>query len=265
MSAIIRRVGRPGTPQSLLAPVAMLLVLLGIWELYVDLGGVSSLVVPAPHAVAAALWDYRSALAHNLLISGREIVLGILVAALAASAVSVLLHLSKFARRAVYPLLIASQALPIVIVAPILVLWLGFGLLPKLVVIALVCFFPIVVTTLDSLETVDPAMLKLMRSFDATRAQTFRRVELPSALPGLFTGAKLAAVFSVIGVVFAEQSGSNSGLGYLLNVTISNLEMPEAFAAVVVLCAFAVALFTLLTVIERRTLPWAYRSQEPQN
>ncbi len=176
-----------------------------------------------------------------------------------------LLHFSDLARRALYPPLVASQAVPIVILAPLLVLWLGFGLLPKLVVIALVCFFPIVVTTLNGLQTVDPDLIKLLRTFDSSRRQTFWRVELPSALPGLFTGAKLAAVFSVIGAVFAEQSaGSSSGLGYLLNVTISNLETAEAFATVLVLAAFAILLFALLTLAERRALPWVHRQRETQ-
>jgi ABC-type nitrate/sulfonate/bicarbonate transport system permease component len=176
----------------------------------------------------------------------------------------VLLHLSGLARRALYPPLVASQAIPIVILTPLLVLWLGFGLLPKLVVIALVCFFPIVVTTLSALETVDPDLIKLLRTFGAGRRQTFWRVELPAALPGVFTGAKLAAVFSVIGAVFAEQAGSNSGLGYLLNVTIANLETAEAFATVFVLSAFAIVLFALLTVAERRALPWVHRQRENQ-
>ena len=242
-----------------LAPVLALLALLGIWEVYVDSGAVSNLVLPAPHNVAQAMWNHRRALWHNLVITGVQILCGVALACVTALAVAMLTHFSLAARRALYPLLVGSQALPIVIVAPILILWLGFGLLPKLIVIGLVCFFPIVVTTLAALDAVGPDMLKLMATLDASRWQTFRRVELPAALPGLFTGAKLAAVFSVIGAVFAEQAGSNSGLGYLLTITLENLETAEAFAAVVLLCAFAVALFTLLTVIERRVLPWAYR------
>ena len=148
------------------------------------------------------------------------------------------------------------------ILAPLLVVWLGFGLLPKLIVIALVCFFPIVVTTLGGLDAVDPDLIKLLRTFDASRRQMFWRVELPGALPGLFTGAKLAAVFSVIGAVFAEQAGSSSGLGYLLKVTVANLETAEAFATVFVLAAFAILLFALLTLAERRALPWVHRQRE---
>lgn len=246
----------------MLWPLLALLAALAIWELYVDLAGIDSLVLPAPHAVAQALWLDRSTLWHDLVVTGGEILLGIALAGYVGFAAAVLIHLSSVARRALYPLLVASQAVPVVILAPILVLWLGFGLLPKLVVIALVCFFPIVVTTLAALETVDPELLKLLATFDATRARALRLVELPAALPGLCTGIKLATVLSVIGAVFAEQAGANSGLGFLLSVTVSNQEMAEAFAAVVVLCAFAIALFTLMTVIERRALPWAYRTQD---
>ncbi len=250
---------------SWLLPVLAVIVLLGIWEIYVDAGGVNSLVLPAPHAVLQALYDDRGTLWHNLKPTAAEILLGNLLALVAGVLVAVGLHFSALARRTLYPLLVASQAIPVVTLIPVLILWLGFGLLPKLVVIALVCFFPILVTTLTGLESVDPDLIKLMHTFDAGRRQTFWRVELPSALPGLFTGAKLAAVFSVIGVVFAEEAGSNSGLGYLLTVTVANLETAEAFATVFVLSALAILLFALLTLAERRALPWIHlRETQPR-
>jgi putative hydroxymethylpyrimidine transport system permease protein len=241
------------------APALALLAVFGAWELYVDLGGVQPLILPAPHRIAAALYDDRATLGSNFLVTAREIVLGIAAGAAAALAMAVLIHFSATARRAVYPLLIASQTVPIPIIAPLFVLWLGFGILPKLIVIGLVAFFPLVVTTLAGLETVDPDLLKLMRTFDAGRATTFRHVELPAALPGLFAGAKLAAVYSVIGAVFAEQAGSNSGLGYLLVTLPANFEVAEAYAAVAILAGIAIALFATLTAIERRALPWAYQ------
>jgi putative hydroxymethylpyrimidine transport system permease protein len=209
--------------------------------------------------VASVLYDDRGLLWSNFLVTAQEIVLGIVLAAVVALALAIVIHLFLTVRIAVLPLLIASQTLPIVIVAPLLVLWLGFGLLPRLLVIALVCFFPLVITTLDALERVDPELLKLMRTFDSGRFQTFRRVELPAVLPGLFTGAKLAAVFSVIGAVFAEQAGATKGLGYLLNIDINQFLVPQAWAAVVVLSLFAIALYALLAVTERRALPWAFQ------
>lgn len=240
----------------------LLAVLIGLWELYVDLGGADPLLLPAPHAVASALYDDRSLLWSNFLVTAREVLLGILVAAITGFAFALALHFSATTLRpAVYPLLIASQTIPIPMIAPVLVLWLGFGILPKLVVVALVSFFSIVVTTLAGLAAVDPDLLKLMRTFDASRLRTFRHVELPAALPGLFTGAKLAVVFAVIGAVFAEQAGSSSGLGYLFQQSIPQLLTARAYAAVVLLSAFAIVLFGLLSVAERVALPWAYDSQ----
>ena len=241
-------------------PLLVLAALIGAWELYVDLGGADPLLLPAPHQVAAALYDDRSLLWSNFLVTAEEVLLGILVAAVAGFAFSVALHFSKRTLRpAVYPLLVASQTIPIPIIAPLLVFWLGFGILPKLVVIALVSFFSIVVTTLAGLAAVDPELIKLMRTFDASRTRIFRHVELPAALPGVFTGAKIAVAVAVIGAVFAEQAGSNSGLGYLFEVSLPQLLTARAYAAVAILSAFAIVLFALLSLAERLALPWAYQ------
>ncbi len=242
-------------------PALLLLALFGAWELYVDLGGVDSDILPAPHAVASALWGDRGLLWSNFLVTAREVLLGLLVTAVLGLALAVALHFSPTLRRAFYPLLVASQAIPFPVLAPILLVWLGFGILPKIIVVALVSFFSIVVATLAGFAAVDPQLLKLMRTFDASRMRTFRHVELPAALPGLFTGAKIAVAVSVIGAVFAEYNGSNSGLGYLILVSIPQLLSARAVAATVVLALFAIALFGLLSVAERRALPWAYESR----
>ena len=245
-------------------PLLVLVILIGAWELYVDLGGADPLILPAPHAVAQALYDDRSLLWSNFVTTAEEVLLGIALASAASLALAIAIHFSSTLRRAIYPLLVASQAIPIPIIAPLLVLWVGFGLLPKLVVIALVSFFPIVVTALAGLAAVDPDLLKLMHTFDASRLRTFRHVELPSALPGVLTGAKIAVTVAVIGAVFAELAGSSSGLGYLYQQSQGQLLMPRAYAIVVILCLFAVALFGLLTLAERATVPWAYQPRGVQ-
>lgn len=246
----------------LLAPLAVVAAALGAWELYVDLGGVAPIVLPSPHAIAVALYTGRRMLWSNFLVTAEEVLLGIGAGMTVALALAVAIHFSATLRRAVYPLLVASQAIPIVMIAPLFLIWLGFGLLPKLAIIALVTFFPVVVTTLAALDAVDPELLKLFRTLDASRAQCFARVELPSALPGLFTGAKLAAVYSVIGAVFAEQSGSSSGLGYMFTIDDAQSLAAQAFAAVVILSIFAIALFSILAAAERLALPWAYQSRK---
>jgi putative hydroxymethylpyrimidine transport system permease protein len=246
-------------------PALVLLGLLGVWELYVDLGGVDPLILPSPHAVASALFDDRSLLWSNFLVTAEEVVLGILVAAVAGLACAIAIHRFVTIRQSVLPLLIASQAVPVPLLAPVLAFWLGFGLLPKLIVIALVSFFSIVVTTLAGFARVDPDLLKLMRTFDASRLRTFRLIELPSALPGVFTGARIAVAVAVIGAVFAEQAGANSGLGYIIEQSLPQLLSARAVAAVVILSVFAIALFALLSLAERLAVPWAFQPRGDQS
>jgi ABC-type nitrate/sulfonate/bicarbonate transport system permease component len=235
----------------------ILLTFVGGWEAYARLSGVKEFILPPPSSVATALVDDRALLWSNFTVTAGEIGVGI-VAAVALGLVSALvLHLSPPVRRGVYPLLVASQTLPIAIVAPLLVVWFGFGLTPKVAIIALVCFFPIVVPTLDALGRVDADLRKLMRSFGATRWQTFRIVEAPAALPGLLTGAKLSVAVATIAAVLAEQAGSEEGLGNLFLQALPQFETARAYAAVLVLCAFAVLLFSLLALAERRLLPWS--------
>ncbi|HTU84393.1 MAG TPA: ABC transporter permease [Solirubrobacteraceae bacterium] len=250
----MRRVWR-GIPAAIL-----LLALIGAWELYVDLkGSTFSLILPPPHQVAKALYTDRSLLWSSFLVTAQEVLLGILVATALGAVLSVAIHFSPTLRRATYPLMVASQAVPVAVFAPALAFWLGFGILPKLVVVAVVSFFSIVVATTAGLAAVDPDLIKLMRTFDASRMRTFWHVELPSALPSVFTGAKIAVAVSVIGAVFAEYTGSNSGLGYVILVSQPQLLAARGVAATVILCVFAIALFGLLGLGERLALPWAYR------
>jgi putative hydroxymethylpyrimidine transport system permease protein len=238
-------------------PLLIVAALFGAWELYAELGGVDPLLLPPPHEIADALWSDRALLWDDLLVTATEIVLGILVAAVAGLGFAIVLHLSLSLRRSVYPLLVASQTIPIPLVAALLLIWLGFDIAPKLAIIGLVSFFPIAVTTLDGLARVDAELLKLMRTLDASRLALLRHVELPAALPGLFSGAKIAVTVAVIGAVFAEQAGSSSGLGHLVQQAIPQLETARAYAAVLILSAFAIALFGLLTLAERVLVPWA--------
>jgi NitT/TauT family transport system permease protein/putative hydroxymethylpyrimidine transport system permease protein len=242
----------------------VLLALLAVWEAYARSGAVSELILPAPTQIADAGWRDRVLLLDNFWATAQEVGLGILVSLLLGLGVAVALHLAPALRRAAYPLLVGSQAVPIVIVAPLLVVWFGFGLLPKLAIIALVCFFPVVVTTLDALRGVDPDRVKLLRSLDASRWQVLRWLELPTAAPAALSGAKVAVAVAVIAAVFAEYAGSSEGLGYLMLQAIPQLETARAYAAVALLAGFAVALFTALSVAERRLVPWA-RPSDPKD
>lgn len=244
------------------APLALIVALLGIWEVLAQTGvladglGLDSFLVPAPSEIATSLWESRSLLADNAWVTIREVFAGFAAALLAGIALAAVLHLSPVLRRALYPLIVASQTVPIVVVAPIFVVWFGFGIGPKVAVIALICFFPIVVNALDGLATTEPDQRKLMRSLGAGRLRTFRELEAPTALPFLLSGAKIAVAVAVIGAVFGEWAGSDSGLGHLMLLDNGQLEVARLFASVVVLSAIAIALFGLLSLAERHIAWW---------
>ncbi len=246
-----------------LDPLLLVAALLGVWQLAVSTGALADLLnlesflVPAPSEIAGSLWENRVLLAENAWVTLREVIFGFACALVAGVAFAVALHLWEPLRRAAYPLLVGSQAIPILVFAPILIVWFGYGIGPKLAIVAIICFFPITVNALDGLRSVDPEAIRMMRTLDASRWQTFRRVEAPTALPYAFSGAKIAVAVAVIGVVFAEWSGSSSGgLGWLVSQYNNNLRTAELFAAAFVLAAMAMALFGLLALVERRVITW---------
>jgi NitT/TauT family transport system permease protein/putative hydroxymethylpyrimidine transport system permease protein len=244
-----------------IAPLILLVLFVGGWELYTRASGVDSFILPAPHEVAQSLWDDRSLLLSNLGVTAQEVGLGVVAALLVGGLLAFALHLSPPLRRAAYPLLVSSQAVPFVILAPLLVFWFGFSVFAKLAIVVIVCFFPVVVTTLDALRSVDPELLKLMRTLDASRWQTLRMVEAPAALPAALSGAKIAVAVAVIGAVFAEYTGSEKGLGHLLLTSTPQLETARAWAATVVLALFAVALFSALGLAQRVLVPWTRKDR----
>jgi NitT/TauT family transport system permease protein/putative hydroxymethylpyrimidine transport system permease protein len=242
-----------------LAPLLLFALLLGAWELYVQLAGIEEALLPAPHAVAAALWNDRDLVLHNFAVTAEEVVLGLGLALIVGFALAVVIHLSPLARRASYPLIVGSQAVPIPVIGVLLVFWWGFGLFPKLVVVALICFFPVVVTTVDGLAGVDPEQPKLLRTLDASRWQAFRFAELPAALPAALSGARIALAVGVIGAFIAEtttpSTGAYPGLGREILSDV-NFQAARAYAGTAVLVAFAIACFHALTVAERTLAPW---------
>jgi putative hydroxymethylpyrimidine transport system permease protein len=234
----------------------LVLVLLAGWEAVVRGGAVDELILPAPTHVAQALWEDRSLLAEDLLVTLGEVALGLAASVVAGAAVGVAMHLWPAVRRALHPLVIGSQAVPIPVIAPLLVLVLGFGLGPKVLIIALVCFFPVAINVYDGLRNADPDARKLVRSLGASRWQSLKLVEAPAALPSAFTGLRIAAAVSVIGAVFAEWSGSESGLGHTLLTAGFQLETDRAFAATFLLFLLAIALYAAFAALERRIIHW---------
>jgi putative hydroxymethylpyrimidine transport system permease protein len=237
-------------------PLALLAAAVGVWEAVIRADGVPDYLLPAPSAVAFAFGDNAGLLWHATLVTVREIVLGYLLAIAVALALAVAIHFSAVLRRALLPILVLSQTVPTVLLAPILAILFGYGLAPKLVVVAVVCFFPIVVNAVDGLRAADPELVRMMRTLHGSRAAIFRRVEVPGALPAVFSGMRIAATYAAVGAVFGEWAGSSSGLGFVILQAQPALETARIFAAVVVLSALALALYALVSLGERLLVPW---------
>lgn len=240
-----------------LAPIALLAAVVAAWEAAARLGAVEDYLLPSPSEVGRALVTDRELLFPDAWVTAQEVLLGFAIAVVLGLGLAVLLHLSTVVRQAVYPLVVASQAVPVIVIAPILVIWFGFGMAPKLIVIALICFFPIVVNTFDGLQSVDRDQVKMLRTLNASRSDVFRYLELPASLPYLFSGAKIAVAVAVIGAVFGELVGSDAGLGHAIQIGTAQLLTARVFAAVLILSVMAIGLFALVAALERWAVPWA--------
>jgi ABC-type nitrate/sulfonate/bicarbonate transport system permease component len=245
-----------------LPPLLLLAALIGAWEVAAQTGfladvlNLNSFLVPAPSEVATSLWDNRHLLADNAWVTLREALAGFAIAIALGCLTAVALHLSSLLRRTVYPLVLVSQTLPVVVVAPIFVVWFGFGLWPKVALVALWCYFPIAVAALGGLSGTPAEQGRLMRSLGAGRGRTLATLEVPNALPTLMSGIKIAAVIAVAAAVIAEWAGASKGLGYLILRDNAQLEVPRVFASAFLLCVMAILLFALLTAIQRRFVWW---------
>ena len=240
-----------------LPPAMLVLALVALWEAYVRLAGLDPVTLPAPSRVLSALWDFRDAAATHLVPTVVETIVGIAVSVTLAIAAAIALDRWSPVRRAVEPLLVASQTIPIVAIAPLFVIWFGFGLLPKVAIVVLVTFFPVTIVLLDGFGRVDPAAMDLMRSMGATSSQAFRRLRWPAALPYLFTGLRISVVYAVIGAIFGEYVGATSGLGIWMQLSQNSFRTDLVFAAVLLTAIISLLLYALVGVIERLVVPWA--------
>jgi putative hydroxymethylpyrimidine transport system permease protein len=236
--------------------VALIALFVLAWQGVASLDSVDDLTLASPVETLDALRDDWNLLMDNAWVTLVEVVLGLALSVVAGVLFAVSMHVLRPLRDAAYPLLVGSQAIPIVVLAPLFVLAFGYGIGPKLAIVALICFFPITVNLLDGLRGTPAELLKLMRSMGASRLRTLRSVELPAALPSLFSGLKIAATVSVIGAVFGEWAGAEEGLGRLVLLGNNQLQTPRVYAGIVILTLMAVGLFALVALAERVAVPW---------
>ena len=237
---------------SLLIVVGILIV----WEAYVRIFDVQTWLLPAPSDIGTALYNDAGLLSKHTRATLSEIVVGFGLALVCGVALATAIGLSRTLERAIYPFVIASQTIPIIVIAPMLLIWVGYGLAPKVIVVALISFFPIVVNMVDGLKSVDRDMVNLMRTLGAHRLQVFFKVQVPTSLPYLFSGMRVAIAVSVIGAVIGEWVGSSEGLGYLMIRSKPQFLTERVFAAITILSAMGVGLFASVGIVERFAIPW---------
>ena len=231
-------------------------VILVAWESYVRAAEVRPQVLPAPSRVLTEGWAFRDLIWSHVVPTLGETAIGFSLAILVGTAAAVGIDFSLTVRRALYPVLVASQAIPVVAVAPLLVLWFGFGIVPKALVVALVTFFPITVGWVDGFAATERAASNLLRSMGASRWQVFRLVRVPGALPSFFSGLRIAITYAVVGAIFAEYVGAKRGLGIFMQLQQNAFRTDLVMAAVAVTAVISVALFLATYAVERASIPW---------
>lgn len=255
-----RATARTRTPRDRLAiyapPFVLVLLLLAAWEALVRWVALPAWLLPAPSQIAWTFVEQWAVLRGHVGATLVETALGMLVSLLVGFGLAFAIDAAPLVRRALYPLLVASQTVPIVAIAPLLVIGLGFGLLPKVLVVALVTFFPIVVNTVDGLQAADRDAVRLLQAMNANRWQTLRLLRIPAALPAICTGLKLAVTYSVIGAVFAEWIGANAGLGVYIARSLRAFRTDQVFVAAFVTALLSIVLFSLTVALERKLTPW---------
>jgi NitT/TauT family transport system permease protein len=258
VGGVIRPAGPSTQAKALqrLLPVAFIIVLLVIWEIVARLGSVPEYILPAPTAIGARVVRSWGTLWDAALITTGEVLFGFVIGVVLGIALAIPIAYSRMVRNTLYPLIVASQAVPKIAIAPLLVLWLGFGVWPKIAVTALMVFFPVTVTAAEGFSSVDRNLLDLLRSVNATPAQIFFRIRFPHALPHIFSGLKVGITLAVVGAVVGEWVGADSGLGYLLTYANTLLDSTLLFAALFLLIVLGVILFVVVDVAERVLLPW---------
>ena len=244
--------------------VLIILGVVALWQLVVATNDIPHWKLPAPNTIGEELWASRSLLLGHTWVTLEEILLGFTIALIGGIVLAGLINLSRTLERVIYPSVIASQTIPIIVIAPLLLIWLGYGIQHKVFVVALISFFPIVVNTVDGLKSADPDMINLLRTLGANRWQLFTKVQVPNSLPFVFSGIKIAITFSVIGAVIGEWVGSSEGLGYLAIRSKSQFLSERVYATVVLLSLMGIGLFLIAASLERVLLPWYHNQRRRQ-
>ncbi len=247
---------------AVLPPLAIVAVLIAIWQLYANLSGIGDDVLPPPSRVLSVSWENRGDLWSNTLPTLRATLLGFALSLVVGFVLAVVIDSWQVARRALMPVLITTQTLPIVAIAPLMILWFGFGLTPKVLLVALVTFFPLTIAFAEGFAASDPDAEALLRSMGASRARIFRSVRFPTSMPFFFAGLRIAITYAVVAAIFAEYAGASEGLGIYMQNAKNSFRTDLVLAAVLVSALLTLSLFALTYALERVAIPWYRLSRQ---
>lgn len=237
-------------------PIVILLVVLILWEFYVAKKEIPVFILPPPSKIVVTIFQEHDQLLKHSMVTLQEMLLGFALAVSVGMPLAVLMFEFPILERAFYPYVIGSQTVPVFAIAPLLVLWFGFGIASKVMMAAIIVFFAIVLTTLDGLKSTDPDTVNLFRILRASRWQILWKVRIPTALPFIFSGAKIGISISTIGAVIGEWVGASAGLGYLMLYANATLKVSLVFAAIFCLTFMGLGLFGFMSLLEYLAMPW---------
>ena len=245
-----------------LYPIIFFVVLLSIWETVSRFEIFPPFILPAPSSILVSLVTGFTSMQYDILITLYEALTGFIIAIILSVAIAVAMDSIIGFKKTIYPVLIISQTVPIIIIAPLFILWFGYGYAPKIIIVTLICFFPITISLLQSLIAVDKEQIDLLRSMGASKLQIYKFVKIPSAMPGFFSGLKIAATYSIMGATIGEWVGGKSGLGVYMIRAKQAFETDRVFAAIIIIVILSILLLKIIEFAEKKNMPWLLVSDE---
>ena len=239
-----------------------LILLIAIWEGSVSIFQIESWILPKPSAIVQELIEMKDLLLPNTLQTLQEVIIGLFFAILLGTSIAIIMDVIPLFRILINPLLVISQTIPIVVLAPLFIIWFGYGMLPKVMVVILVCFFPIALSILEGFQTVDKNMLKLLQTMRATKWQIYQKVKFPAVLPYFFSGLKIAVTYSVMGAIIGEWLGASEGLGVMLTRATKSFLTARVFGIAAIIVMVTLLLYFIVEFMARITAPWIYRKED---
>lgn len=237
-------------------------ILVFVWEVVARLEVVPTYILPAPTRIIKTLITNLPVLREHIIVTLMEALVGFTISIIFAMVIAVVMDSIPIVKKAVYPLIITSQTIPIITIAPLFAIWFGFGYLPKVVIVVLVCFFPITISLLEGLASVEEDLLNLIKSMGASKIQLYRMVKLPAAMPSFFSGLKISGTYSIMGATIGEWVGGKNGLGvYMLRVKHS-FATDKVFATIIIITLLSTLILKIISFIEKRSMPWIYNQNQ---